>query len=150
VPLEQIPDYVANLPVDQYGHIVKTLRDVPAEVQPSAASALNEIRSHFANRVEAAGNSSQGMWNNKGVNEYLNKNQMKMTEVFSPEKLGRFKTLADAGNILKMDRSYPGAAAQQHHLAMRGVLQAGKWRESSEAPSVWLLHTASRAEPRVT
>lgn len=123
VPLEQIPDYVANLPVDQFGHIVKTLRDVPAEVQPSAASALNEIRSHFANRVEAAGNSTQGMWNTKGVNEYLNKNQMKMAEVFSPEELGRFKTLADAGNILKMDRTYPGAAAQGHNLMQRGVLK---------------------------
>jgi hypothetical protein len=123
VPLEQIPDYVANLPVDQFGHIVKTLRDVPVEVRPSAASALNEIRSHFANRVEAAGNSTQGMWNTKGVNEYLNKNQMKMAEVYSPEEMGRFKTLADAGNILKMDRTYPGAAAQGHNLMQRGVLK---------------------------
>jgi hypothetical protein len=126
VPLEQVPDYVANLPVDQFGHIVKTLRDVPAEVQPSAAAALNEIRSHFANRVEAAGNSTQGMWNTKGVNEYVNKNQLKMAEVYSPEEMQRFKTLADAGNILKMDRTYPGAASQTHNLAVRGVLQAGK------------------------
>jgi hypothetical protein len=126
VPLEQVPDYVANLPVDQFGHIVKTLRDVPPEVQPSAASALNEIRSHFANRVEAAGNSTQGMWNTKGVNEYLNKNQLKMAEVYSPEEMQRFKTLSAAGNILKMDRTYPGAAAQTHNLAMRGVMQVGK------------------------
>lgn len=126
VPLEHVPDYVANLPVDQFGHIVKTLRDVPAEVQPAAASALNEIRAHFANRVEAAGNSTQGMWNTKGVNEYLSKNHLKMAEVYSPEEMQRFKTLADAGNILKMDRTYPGAAAQTHNLAVRGVLQAGK------------------------
>lgn len=126
VPLEHIPEYVANLPVDQFGHIVKTLRDVPPEVQPSAASALNEIRADFANRVEAAGNSTQGMWNTKGVNEYLGKNHLKMAEVYSPEEMQRFKTLADAGNILKMDRTYPGAAAQTHNLAVRGVLQAGK------------------------
>jgi hypothetical protein len=127
VPLEQVPDYVTNLPVDQFAHVVKTLRDVPTdskpELQQSAASALNEIRSHFANNVEKAGNSTQGMWNTKGVNEYLNKHQMKMAEVFSPEELSRFKTLADAGNILKMDRTYSGPAIA-HNLAVRGVLGA--------------------------
>ena len=125
VPLEQIPDYVTKLPVDQFGHVVNVLRDVPAEVQPAASAALNEIRSHFANSAEKAGNSTQGMWNTKGANEFLNKNQLRMAHVFSPEEMGRFKTLADAGNILRMDRTYPGSAAQGHNLAMRGVLKAG-------------------------
>jgi hypothetical protein len=49
-----------------------------------------------------------------------------MAEVYSPEEMQRFKTLADAGDILLMDRTYPGAAAQTHNLAMRGVLAAGK------------------------
>jgi hypothetical protein len=105
---------------------VNVLRDVPAEVQPAASAALNEIRAHLANSVEKAGNSTQGMWNTKGANEFLNKNQLRMSHVFSPEEMGRFKTLADAGNILRMDRTYPGAAAQGHNLAMRGVLGAGK------------------------
>jgi hypothetical protein len=126
VPLEQVPDYVTKLPVDQFGHVVNVLRDVPAEVQPAASAALNEIRAHLANSVEKAGNSTQGMWNTKGANEYLNKNQLRMAHVFSPDEMGRFKTLADAGNILRMDRTYPGAAAQGHNLAMRGVLGAGK------------------------
>jgi hypothetical protein len=127
VPLEQVPDYVTNLPVDQFAHVVSTLRNVPPDaplaLHQSAATALNEMRSHFANNVEKAGNSTQGMWNTKGVNEYLNKNQLKMAEVFSPEELGRFKTLADAGNILKMDRTYSGPAIA-HNLAVRGVLGA--------------------------
>jgi hypothetical protein len=126
VPLEQVPDYVTKLPVDQFGHIVNVLRDVPKEVQPAASAALNEIRAHFANSVEKAGNSTQGMWNTKAANEFLNKNQLRMAHVFSPEEMARFKTLADAGHILRMDRTYPGAAAQGHNLAMRGVLGAGK------------------------
>jgi hypothetical protein len=126
VPLENVPDYVTKLPVDQFGHVVNVLRDVPTEVQPAASTALNEIRAHLANSAEKAGNSTQGMWNTKGANEYLNKNQLRMAHVFSPDEMGRFKTLADAGNILRMDRTYPGAAAQGHNLAMRGVLGAGK------------------------
>jgi hypothetical protein len=125
VPLEQVPDYVTKLPVDQFGHVVNVLRDVPAEVQPAASAALNEIRAHLANGVEKAGNSTQGMWNTKAANEFLNKNQLRMAHVFSPEEMGRFKTLADAGHILRMDRTYPGSAAQGHNLAMRGVLKAG-------------------------
>ncbi len=110
VPLEQVPDYVTKLPVDQFAHVVNTLREIPTdatEVRPTAAAALNEIRAHFANSVEKAGNSTQGMWNTKGANEYLNKNQLRMAHVFTPEEMGRFKTLADAGHILRMDRSYP-------------------------------------------
>jgi hypothetical protein len=40
--------------------------------------------------------------------------------------MGRFKTLADAGNILRMDRTYPGAEAQKRNLAARGVIGVGK------------------------
>jgi len=126
VPLEHIPDYLQKLPVDQFSHVIKTLRDVPAEVQPAASAALNEIRSHFANSVEKAGNSTQGMWHVKAANGFLNQNQLRMAEVFSPKEMDRFKTLADAGSILRMDRTYPGAAAQSHNLMMSGALKSTK------------------------
>jgi hypothetical protein len=126
VPLEKIPDYVTSLPQDQFSHIVNTLRNVPPEIQPAAANALNEIRAHFANQVEAKGNSTQGMWNARGVDDYLRANGARMAHVFSPEELRQFKTLQDAGNILKMDRTYPGAEAQRYNLAARGVNLVGK------------------------
>jgi hypothetical protein len=132
VPLEQVPDYVTSLPVDQFKHVVGTLRGMPTiapgatDIHVAATNALNEIRAHFANRVEAAGNSTQNMWNAKAVNNYLSQNQMRMAHVFSPEEIRQFKTLNDAGNILRMDRSYPGAAAQEYNLRTRGVLAAGK------------------------
>jgi hypothetical protein len=130
VPLEQIPSYVATLPVDQFNHIVGTLtnvRDTVPALGESASAALNEIRAHFANKVIEQGNSTQGMWNAKGVSKYLRDNEPKMRLVYSPERMQQFKTLNDAGNILRMDRTYPGAAAQSSNLVrtLAGAVKHG-------------------------
>jgi hypothetical protein len=37
--------------------------------------------------------------------------------------MAAYKRLHDAGAILRMDRTYPGAAAQSHSLMQRGVLK---------------------------
>jgi hypothetical protein len=49
-----------------------------------------------------------------------------MAHVFTPQEMAQFKTLHDAGAILRMDRSYPGAAVQEHNLAQKGVLFAAE------------------------
>jgi hypothetical protein len=126
VPLERIPDYVANLPVDQFQHLVKTYRNAPPEVQPSSAAALNEIRAQFANNVEKAGNSNQASWNAKAAGQYIRDNQLKMGEVFTPAEMSRFATLHNAGHILHMDTAYPGAEAQRYNMAVRGANLFGK------------------------
>jgi hypothetical protein len=132
VPLENVPNYVTSLPLDQFKHFVGTLRGVPTiapgetALHTAATDALNEIRAHFSNKIESAGNSTQNMWNAKAVNAYLRTNQARMAHVFSPVEMQQFKTLNDAGNILRMDRTYPGAAAQEYNLRARGVLAAGK------------------------
>jgi hypothetical protein len=126
VPLERTPDYVTTLPVDQFRHLVTTFREAPPEVQPSAAAALNEIRAQFANNVEKAGNSNQVSWNAKKASDYLRQNQLRMAEVFTRDEMNRFKTLHDAGKILHMDSSYPGAEAQRYNLAVRGANLVGK------------------------
>jgi hypothetical protein len=41
-----------------------------------------------------------------------------------PAELRQIKLLNDAGNVLDVDRSYPGAAVQGHNLAARGALLA--------------------------
>lgn len=123
---EDVGDYVRDLPVDQFGQVVNVLKAAgknPA-IAPKAANALNEIRAHFANEVKAKGDSTKGMWNEKAVHQYLADNNANMAQVFSPEEMQRFKTLHDAGNILRMDRSYPGAAAQGHNFAVRGAIHA--------------------------
>jgi hypothetical protein len=40
VPVEKIADSLTGMPVDQFSHIVKTLRDAPPELQPQAQAAL--------------------------------------------------------------------------------------------------------------
>ena len=123
---EDVGDYVRDLPVDQFGQVVNVLKAAgknPA-IAPKAANALNEIRAHFANDVKAKGDSTKGMWNEKAVHQYLADNNANMAQVFTPEEMQRFKTLHDAGNILRMDRSYPGAAAQGHNLVVGGAIKA--------------------------
>jgi hypothetical protein len=119
VNVERIPDTVTRMPVDQFSHIIKTLDDMPAEMKPQAEAARAEIRAQFALRLQEQAQKLKGAWNNRGVTQYLNQNSAKMAKVFSPKELENFRALNDAGNILDVDRSYPGAAVQGHNLAAR-------------------------------
>jgi hypothetical protein len=122
VPVEKIADSLTGMPVDQFSHVVKTLRESPPELQPQAAAALAEIKAQFANKVHAVGSSQQGQWNAKGVTKYLQNNAARMAQVFSPEEMAQFRNLNDAGHILAKDQSYPGAAVQGHNLVTHGVI----------------------------
>lgn len=122
VAVEKIPDAVAGLPAQQFGHIIETLRSVPADIQPQAQAALAEIKAQYANKVQAIGSSQAGQWNARGVSQYLNNNAANMAQVFSPEEMAQFRNLNDAGHILAKDQSYPGAAAQAHNLGRAGIL----------------------------
>lgn len=62
------------------------------------------------------------VWNNRGVSQYLNANSAKLARVFTPAELKQLRTLNDAGNILDVNRSYPGATVQGHNLLQRGAL----------------------------
>jgi hypothetical protein len=122
VPIEKIPDAIAGMPVQQFSHVIDTLKNVPDEIQPQGAAALAEIKAHFANKVQAIGTSQAGQWNAKGVTKFLNNNRERMTQVFNPEEMAQFSNLNDAGHILAKDQSYPGAAVQQHNLVQAGIV----------------------------
>jgi hypothetical protein len=122
VPKEMIAPKLVRMPVDQFGHIVQTLKNVPPEIQPAAQSALNEIKAQFANELHAIGANQAGQWNAKGVTKYLQNNAARMSQVFSPEEIASFRNLNDAGHILAKDQSYPGAAVQAHNLVTQGVM----------------------------
>jgi hypothetical protein len=124
VDLERIPDAVTGMGVNQFTHIIKTLKEVPEPLQPQAQAAIQEIRAQFANRVAEAGSSTQSLWNSKAVTKYLNANRERMAQVFAPEEMANFKALNDAGHILKKDQSYPGAAVQEHNLVKAGAMAA--------------------------
>lgn len=126
VNVERIPDTVARMPVDQFGHIVDTLRGVAPELQTQAQAAIGEIRAQFMLRLQEQAQKLKGAWNNRGVTQYLNTNSAKLAKVFSPAELERLKTLNSAGHILDVDRTYPGAAVQGHNLVMRGAIEGIK------------------------
>lgn len=136
VPVEKIPDAVANMPVAQLKHIIGTLRNVPEELQPRAQAAINEIRAHYANKIADAGQKTPGAWNNKAVTQYLNANAARMRLIFTPDEMANFRTLNDAGNILRKDTSYPGAAVQEHNLVRSGVMGGLRYGATSIGGSI--------------
>ena len=124
VPTEKIADTLTSMPVAQFNHVVDTLKNLPPEIQPSGDAALAEIRAHLASKVADAGQSTSGMWNAKAVSQVLSKNSARLQSVFDPVELSKFDDLDQAGQILKKDQSYPGAAVQEHNLVQRGAMEA--------------------------
>ncbi|MDB5956733.1 transglycosylase SLT domain-containing protein [Ramlibacter sp.] len=124
VPVEKIPYVVTGMPVDQFTHVVNTLRNAPPEVLPQTTAALNEIKAQFANEVKAVGTAHAGQWNARGVTKYLQDHAARMAQVFTPEEIGAFRNLNDAGHIVAKDQSYPGAAVQGHNLVTQGVMHS--------------------------
>lgn len=124
VPVEKIADTISALPNAQFEHIVKTLKSVPPELKASADAALSEIKAQLANRLIDQAKSRQGQWGARDVTAYLNKNAVKFDKVFTPEEMAKIGDLNDAGQILRQDQSYPGAAVQEHNLVKRGAMHA--------------------------
>jgi hypothetical protein len=123
VPLEQVPDYVANLPTDQFNHVINVLKSSAhlgnGELAEGAASALREIKGHMAAKLRDAGGSKiQGGWDAKSFYKQLNDYSNKMPSVFGPDEMRDWRTMNKASNVLRMDRSYPGAAAQLHNTGL--------------------------------
>lgn len=122
--LENVPVQIEKMPQDQFSHLVDVLSDArkaAPDLAVKAERAVNAIRAQFASRVQSIGDSTQGMWNNKGVNTYLRTQEPKMAQVFSPAEMTRFKDINDVGNWAAPDRTYSGAGVQQHNLMQRGV-----------------------------
>jgi hypothetical protein len=127
VQTENVASEIASMPVGQFEHIVKTLQNVPPELQAQAQAALSEIKAHFANRIVDAGANTVGgkvreTWNQTGVNRVLTDNSAKLPIIFSDQELGKINNLRDAGNILSVDTAYPGAAAQAANAVKRGMM----------------------------
>ena len=121
---EKIPDTLTRLPAAQFDNVVRTLQAMPDAIQPQAQAALSEIKAHLANKVLDAGSSTQGQWNAPGVSKVLKANSAKLQSIFEdqPEVLQKIQDLDSAGKILKVDQSYPGAAAQAANALKRGLL----------------------------
>lgn len=129
-PYQKIPDAIINLSAEQFKHIIDTYRNFPAELQPQAQQAINTIKAHYGDKLLAAGTETgagnlREMWNSGGVNTIVRNNSAKLPVVFTePEELARIINLRDAGNILKVDTAYKGAAAQAANAMKSGLMSS--------------------------
>lgn len=121
---EKIPDTLIRLPVAQFDQVMKTLDVMPEELQPLAREAKAEIRAQLLNKVNDAGNSTSGQWNARGVEKVIKANSAKLQSAFGdqPQTLQGLQDLRSAGNILSVNQSYPGAAAQASNALKRGFM----------------------------
>ncbi|VWD60992.1 flagellar rod assembly protein/muramidase FlgJ [Burkholderia aenigmatica] len=122
IPDEKVGQKLMSMPVGQLRHIVDTLNNAPAELQPVAQQALSEMRGVFADGVRNAGQGAE--WNAAKVTRMLNDQRSRMGMLFDDAQMGQFRTLNDAGHVLQKPTAYPGAAAQGHNLLQRAVIWA--------------------------
>lgn len=121
---DKIPDTLTRLAPAQFDQVIKTLDAMPEEIQPLAQAAKSEIKAHLANKIHDAGNSTQGQWNAPGVEKVVKANSAKLQSAFAdqPQLLNDIQDLRSAGKILRVDQSYPGAAAQAQNALKRGLM----------------------------
>lgn len=132
-PYVKIPDTLSRLDPDQFNNVLKTLDTMPEEIQPAARAAKAEIKAHLANKLYDAGTSTQGQWNAPAVSKIIKANSAKLQAAFAdqPEVLSKIQDLDSAGRILKVNQSYPGAAAQAANALKRGFMSRAVSKASS-------------------
>ena len=123
-PHAKIPDTLTRLDPAQFDNVIKTLDTMPEAIQPEAQAAKAEIKAHLANKIADAGSSTQGQWDAPAVSKVIKANSAKIQSAFAdqPEALQKIQDLDSAGKILKVDQSYPGAAAQAANILKRGAM----------------------------
>ncbi|ARU23740.1 hypothetical protein RSSE_c3359 [Ralstonia solanacearum] len=137
--VEQIPDRLNNMPIDQWSHIYNTLNDlsngrisgapegipaIPPELQKAAAAARNEISGALAREVYQQGASKAGVWNQNSVNKTLNSVVgHKILQTFPPDEIAAFHTLNYGGQIMPGVHAYEGAAQQAARLNKPGFVE---------------------------
>ena len=114
VDVEKIPNSVAGMPVEQFTHVIDTLKNVPEELKPLADKALSEIKAQFANRVYEAMSKNANQ-----LTKFLDANREKMTRLFTAEEMAKFRDLHNGVHILKTDTGYPGAKAQEINIEQK-------------------------------
>lgn len=114
IDIEGIPDSITKMGVDQFTHILDTIKNAPPELQQAANNSLSQIKAHFLNQAHEAFQSSA----NKGT-AYLKTNREVMTRLFSPEEMSKINDYNSGAHILKADTGYPGARVQEINIDKR-------------------------------
>ena len=112
VPIEKVAQTIADMPVDQFTHVIDTLKNVPKELQPQAGAALSEIKAQFANQLASKKTPKQ-------VTDYMEANREVMSRLFTPDEMANLRDYHNAVHILTTDTGYKGAAVQKINVEQK-------------------------------
>lgn len=126
-PYEAIPNALVKLSNEQFKHIIDTYRTLPAELQPIAQQAIATLKAHYAERMVNAGTETlqgnpRGLWNTGGINKFTSANSAKLPMIFDANEMQHINTMLQAGEILRTNPAYPGAAAQAANASKAGLM----------------------------
>lgn len=126
-PYEAIPNALVKLSNEQFKHIIDTYRALPPELQPIAQQAIATLKAHYAERMVNAGTETlqgnpRGLWNTGGVNKFTSANSAKLPMIFDANEMQHINTMLQAGEILRTNPAYPGAAAQAANASKAGLM----------------------------
>ena len=112
VPIEKVAQTIADMPVDQFTHVIDTLRNVPDNLKPQAEAAISEIKAQYANQLAAKKTPKQ-------VTDYMEKNREVMSRLFTPDEMANLRDYHNAVHILATDTGYKGAAVQKINVEQK-------------------------------
>ncbi len=119
VDIEKISQNIIDMPVEQFTHVVDTLRNVPPQLKPQADKALSEIKAQFANRIADQKTPRQ-------LTKYMNDNREVMNRVFTPDEINNLRDYHNAVHILATDTGYKGAAVQAINVEKKLARKVGE------------------------
>jgi hypothetical protein len=125
-PYVKIPDAIQRMDPENFRNVLRTLQDMPSDIQPEAQAAIGEIKGHLANKLLDGGTmkAPEAQWNAPNVNQAIQKNRAKLNIAFGndAQAVQDIRDLQSAGNILRANAQYPGAAAQAANALKRGMM----------------------------
>jgi hypothetical protein len=113
VDKEKISQNIANMSVEQFTHVIDTLKNMPPELQTAGNQALANIKAQFASNIAALADKP------KQLTTFMNANREVMPRLFNAEEMNNFRDLHNVAHILKTDTGYPGAAVQKINVEQK-------------------------------
>ena len=130
IPEHKVMDYVNGLDREQHEHVMNVLRagaHLSPELAESSAAAIREIQAHTVSRLHDAATNEGGKWNARDFYNATTQYARNAASTFKdrPDIVKNLKTINDAGNVLHMDKSYPGAVGQAVRSGIVGAAVKG-------------------------
>lgn len=123
----KIPDGIMALSEDQFKHIIDTYRALPPELQPLVQRAVATLKAHYTEKfldkgAESGRGNPRQLWNTGGVKQFVGDNSAKIPMLFDLGEMQKIGTMLKAGEVLRVNPAYPGAAAQLANAAKSGLI----------------------------